>query len=121
MKKFLYIPLFYYFFFSTKMVSFWSEDVWIFDGSWLTKEKLRTWDVHVDNIPGIIRAVIDYLMWIAWTISVIFIIIWAYQMLFWSLEWSNNKWKDTIIMALTWFAIAALSWFIVKLVFDNFS
>lgn len=121
MKKNLYILLFYYFFFSSKLVSFWAEDVWIFDWSWLTKKKLREWDIHIWDIPNVISSSIDYLMWIAWTISVIFIIIWAYQMLFWALDWQNGKWKDTISMALIWFAISALSWFIVKLIFDNFS
>jgi type IV secretory pathway VirB2 component (pilin) len=60
-------------------------------------------------------------MEIAGTIAIIFIIIWAYKILFGSLEQDKTKWKDTIIMALSWFAIASLAWFIIKLIIDNFS
>lgn len=88
----------------------------------LSDEKIRNWDIHIDDIWPLIKDFIDYFIWIAWTIAVIFIIIWAYQILFGSVsEWSNSKWKETITSALIWFAIAVLSWFIVKLIFDNLS
>ena len=85
-----------------------------------TIEAIKTWDIHMDNIPNILIHAINFLMWIAWTISIIFIIIWAYKILFWSLSWSSAEWKDTVIMAVTWFAIASLSWFIIKFIIDNF-
>jgi len=90
--------------------------------SCLTNERIRNWDIHMDDISTVIRDLIDYFIAIAWTISVIFIIIWAYQMLFGSVtEASDSSWKDTIRYAIIWFAISALSWFIVKLIFDNLS
>lgn len=93
-------------------------DNWaIWDWPW----NLRTWDVHLVDIPNMIRNAIDFFMWFAWFIAIIFVIIWAYKILFWSLQQDKTKWKDTIIMALGWFAIAILAWFIVKLVIDNFS
>ena len=86
-----------------------------------TEAALRTWDIHTDDIPKILTGAIDFFMWIAGTVAVIFVIIWAYQILFGSLEQNKTKWKDTIIMALWWFAIASLSWFIIKLIIDNLS
>lgn len=87
-------------------------DCWLMD--------LRKWEVHLCHIPVIIVNMTEFFMWIAWTIAVIFIIIWWYQILFWSLENDKTKWKNTVVMALMWFALASLSWFIIKLIFDNF-
>jgi len=86
-----------------------------------TEEALRTWDVHLEDIPVMIRNAIDFFITIAWTVAIIFIIVWAYKILFWSLEQDKTKWKDTIIMAIWWFAIASLAWFIIKLIIDNLS
>jgi len=87
----------------------------------ITWDELRNWNIHIDNIPNMIKSLIDFFMWIAGTIAIIFIIIWAYKILLWWLEWDKTKWKDTIIMALWWFALASLSWFIIKFIIDNFS
>ena len=84
-----------------------------------TTEALRNWDVHVWDIPVIIKWSIDFFITIAWTVAIIFIIIWAYKILLGSLEQDKTKWKDTIIMAIGWFALASLAWFIVKLLIDN--
>lgn len=81
---------------------------------------LKKWEIHVDDIPNIIRNAIDYFMAIAWTIAVIFIIIGAFQILIGSLEQNKTKGKTTVVLALTWFAIASLAWFIVKFILDNF-
>jgi len=86
-----------------------------------TEEALRTWDIHIEDIPKILKWAIDFFMGIAGTIAIIFVIVWAYKILFGSLEQDKTKWKDTIIMALTWFALASLSWFIIKIILDNFS
>ena len=86
-----------------------------------TEKAIRTWDIHLDDIPNMITSAINFFMWIAWTIAIIFVIIWAYKILFGSLEQDKTKWKDTIIMALGWFAIAALAWFIIKLIVENLS
>ena len=89
-------------------------------GDSIEAEKLRSWDVHLEDIPKMIVAATNYLVWIAGTIAVIFIIIWAYQLLFGSLQQDKTKWRNTILMALGGFAIATLAWFIVKLIIDNF-
>jgi len=60
-------------------------------------------------------------MGIAGTISVIFIIIGAYKILFGSLQQDKTKGRDTIIMALGGFALAALAWFIIKVILANLS
>jgi len=96
-----------------------ANDAWLLWES-LSEKELREWDIHVEDIPNIIKWAIDFAMSIAWTIAVIFIIVWAYKILFGSLEQDKTKWKDTIIMAIFWFAIASLAWFIIKLVLSNF-
>ena len=93
-------------------------DWWIFGDS-LSESEIRDWDIHTEDIPNIIKGIIDFLMWISWTIAVIFVIVWAYKILFGSLEQDKTKWKDTIIMAIIWFAIASLAWFIIKVILDN--
>jgi hypothetical protein len=86
-----------------------------------TETAIKNWDIHLEDIPNMMRNAIDFFINIAWTIAIIFIIIWAYKILFGSLEQDKTKWKDTIIMALGWFAIASLAWFIIKLIIDNLS
>jgi Zn-dependent protease with chaperone function len=101
-----------------------AEDLWVFgsDNSCGIKQNdMRTWAIHIENIPCMIQWMINFFLWIAGTIAVIFVIIWAYKILFGSLSQDKTKWKDTIIMALTGFAIATLSWFIIKILLDNFN
>ncbi|MCP4523534.1 MAG: hypothetical protein GY828_04920 [Candidatus Gracilibacteria bacterium] len=75
--------------------------------------------IHIDDIPCFIQGAINFFLGIAGTIAVIFIIIGAYKILFGSLSQDTTKGKDTIIMALTGFAIASLSWFIIKFLINN--
>lgn len=95
-----------------------AQGTWVF-WSCLSITEIREWSATIDTIPCVISELIDVMMWIAWTISVIFIIIWAYQMLFWSLSKDNAKWKQTIIFAITWFVLASFSWLIIKFILDN--
>lgn len=88
---------------------------------WVTKEKLRNGDIHTDDIPKIISYAIDYLMGIAGTIAIIYIILWAYRIALGTIEWDKSKGKETIIYALAWFILASLSWIIMKFVIDNFA
>lgn len=88
---------------------------------WISDSKLRSGDVHLDDIPVAIRSAIDFFLSIAGTISVIFIIIGAYKILFGSLQQDKTKGRDTIIMALTWLALALLAWIIVKMILANLS
>jgi len=41
----------------------------------LSTEKLRNGDIHVEDIPGVLRSAIDFFMGIAGTIAVIFVVI----------------------------------------------
>lgn len=100
-------------------------DWWLFwDFKWsssASEKALRTGDIHTEDIPNMIRGAIDFFLGIAWTISIIFIIIWAYQLLMWSMESDSKTWKKTIAMAIGWFAIAALAWVMIWFVIDNLS
>ena len=96
-----------------------AADSWILDG--IDASDLREWNIHTDDIPDIISWAIDFLMWFAGTIAIIFIIIGWYKIALWSLEQDKTKWKETIFMALSWFAVAALSYVIIQMIIDNFS
>lgn len=87
----------------------------------ISENKLRNGDIHLDDIPNAIKSAIDFFMSIAATISVIFIVVGAYKILFGSLQQDKTKGRDTIIMALSWFALAALAWFIIKIILANLS
>jgi len=116
MKKYLALLMV----FSTK-IALADWDAWILSWDWIDWDKLRNGDIHLDDIPNMIKNAIDFLLGFAGTISIIFIIIWAYQLLFWSVVNEKTKWRDTIIMALAWFAVASLSWFIIQFVLTNFA
>jgi len=87
----------------------------------LDVNQIRKGEIHAEDIPWIIQGAINFFMGIAGTVALVFIIIGAYQILFWAISDNKQKGKDTIIMALSWFALAALSWFIIRLILDNFS
>jgi len=53
--------------------------------SWL--ERIRKWDLHLEDFPNIIHSMINTFIWIAGTVSVVFVIIWAYKVLFGSFWW----------------------------------
>lgn len=86
-----------------------------------TEEAIKKWNIHLDDIPSIIQYAINFFMGIAWTIAIIFVIIGAYQILFGSISQDKTKWRNTIIYALTGFALASLSWFIIRTIIDNLS
>lgn len=119
MKKILYTFIWYTLSLQIALADGWV--LWNFKGWNIedTEKALKTWNIHMEDIPVMIRNAIDFFITIAWTVAIIFIIIWAYKILLGSLEQDKTKWKDTIIMALGWFAIASLAWFIIKLIIDN--
>lgn len=84
-------------------------------------EALRNGDIHTDDIPTMIKNMVDFLMTIAGTIAVIFVILWAYQVIFKARTQNSIAWLKTIQMALTWFALSGLAWFIIKIILDNFN
>lgn len=118
MKKYIY-SLFLNFIIIKTTLATSENDAWIL--SWTTVEKLRNWDITIDDIPKILSYATDYLMSFAWTIAIIFIIIWAYKLALWSLEWDKSKWRETILLAIWGFILAALSWVILKIIIDNFT
>jgi hypothetical protein len=113
--------------FATKLTSLtvfadgeWKENTWILWWKDITQDKLRNWEIHLNDIPHILKYAIDFLLGFAWTVSVLFIIIWAYQILFGSISQEKTKWRDTIIMALAWFALASLSRFLLNYILSNY-
>lgn len=121
LKNIAYIIIWYFSIINSSFADWWI--LWNFkdNNKEKTEEAIRKWDIHLEDIPVMIRWAIDFFMTIAWTVAIIFIIVWAYKILFGSLEQDKTKWKDTIIMALLWFALASTAWFIVKLILDNLS
>lgn len=88
---------------------------------WLSNDKIRNGDINIDDIPLVIKSAINFFLGIAGTVAVVFVIIWAYKILFGSLQQDKSKWRDTIVAALWWFALATLSWLIVRFIIDNLS
>lgn len=113
MKKIFYSILWIFLSFEVTLAA----DGWVF---WISAWKLRRWEIHVDDIPWMIKWIINFLLSLSWTIAIIFIILWAYKILFSELQWDKTAWKNTIIMAITWFAIASLAWVIIGFILDNF-
>jgi len=119
-----------YYIYTTHVFNMFAEWTWAPTGllQWITpgwgksaSVRIKEGDLHLDDIPNVINAMINIFLWMAWTISVIFVIIGAYKLLFGSLKQDHTKWRETIVMALTGFAISVLAWFIVKFIFNNFS
>lgn len=120
MKNIVYIILWYIFWLQASFADGWILGTFR-DSPEETEKAIREWDIHLDDIPNMIKYAIDFLLWIAGTIAIIFVIVWAYKILLGSLEQDKTKWKETIIMAIFWFAIASLAWFIIKFLIDNLS
>ncbi len=87
----------------------------------LSNDKIKNGDIHIDDIPGILKHAINFFLGIAGTIAVIFVIVWAYKLLFGSVQSDKSKWRETILAALWGFSLAALSWLIVRFIIDNLS
>lgn len=120
MKKYTILFLWFMTLTVTNIQTIQAESLGLLEWVW-DKEKLRTGNVHLEDIPNVINSMINIFLGMAWTIAVIFVIIGAYKLLLGSLKQDPIKWRETIIMALTGFAISVLSWFIVKFIFNNFS
>ncbi|MDD4151953.1 MAG: hypothetical protein PHR68_05030 [Candidatus Gracilibacteria bacterium] len=101
------------------LISF--ADGGILGGSNLSDSDLKNGNIHTDDLPRIITGAIDFLMGFAGTISVVFIIIGAYQILFGAISGDKAKGQATVKLALTGFALSACAWIIIKIVIDNFS
>ncbi len=115
MKKILY-SLIGIFFINQQALADW----WILQ--WVSAEKLRSGDINTDDIPKIIMWATDFLMGVAGTVALIFIIIGAYKIAIGSAtENSTAEWKKTVLLALWGFILASLSWIIFKVILDNFT
>lgn len=113
MKKILFLFLSY-----TSLIQQSFADGWVL---WLSESKIRNGDIHIDDIPVALKNAINFFMGIAGTIAVIFVIVWAYKLLFGSLEQDKTKGRDTIVAALGGFVLAGLAWFIIRFIISNFS
>ena len=116
MKKIFYIIILFLVSINNVLASDW----WVINWGSIDGWKVRTWDFTIDDVPVAIVNATNFFIWIAWTVAVIFIIIWAYKYLFGSVEGNTESWKTTIYMALVGFAIAACDYFIIRFVIDNF-
>ncbi len=84
------------------------EGIWFFD-------KLKAWDVGLDDIPKIIVNLVEFLLGIAGAISVVVIIYWALQMQLNSgiMGKSDDKWRKIIMGGIVGFILSISSWFII--------
>ncbi len=110
MKKIFYIIVWILLSFQT---SFATENI-----TWISNKKLREGDVGLDDIWTLLSTLIKIWIYIAWSIAIIWIIFWAYKVLFGSLQ-GKNEWKDAIFKSILWLIITFCAWLIVKIIFDN--
>ncbi len=90
---------------------------------WIDNEKLRTWNVSFSDIPKSIQSATTFILWLAATIAMIMIIVWWLKYSLWTMEWSapnKSKAQETIKYWIMWFVVAVSSWFVIKLVIENF-
>lgn len=66
----------------------------------LSNDKIRNGDISLRDVPNVISHMINFFMGIAATISVIFIIVGAYQILFLSPQQDKTRGRNTIFAAL---------------------
>ncbi|MFO0763957.1 MAG: hypothetical protein U0518_03835 [Candidatus Gracilibacteria bacterium] len=86
----------------------------------ISKEDLRSGNITTDDIPKVIVSLINIVLALAGTISLIMIIYGAFQMVMGSYEQNVKGGKQTITYALIGLVISASSWFIIKFVFTSF-
>lgn len=86
----------------------------------ISKENLRSGNITTDDIPRVIVSLINIVLALAGTISLIMIIYGAFQMVMGSYEQNVKQGKQTITYALVGLVISASSWFIIKFVFTSF-
>ena len=116
MKKIFYIIMLFLLSINNVLASDW----WVINWGSIDGLKVINLFFNIDDVPVSIVNATNFFIWIAWTVAVIFIIIWAYKYLFGSVEGNTESWKTTIYMALVGFAIAACAYFIIRFVIDNF-
>ncbi len=98
-----------------------APNTWLLGWCDKTEQAIREWNIHFADFACLIRYMIDFFLYFAATIALIFVIIWAYQVAFGALSDNKTQWKDTILMALWGLALAALAWVIVKFILENIS
>lgn len=92
---------------------------------WLSDDEIRRWEVDLDTIPQVIVNIINYLLWIAGTVSIVALIYHAVQMQLHSGITGDSSWVDKAKAGMKWailgFILAVLAWFIVARVIDVLS
>lgn len=116
MKKNFFYSLLAFFLINNKALAVW--DGWFL---WVSETKIKNWDFTLSDIPNIISNATWFFMWLAWTVAVLVIIVWAYKYLFWSLQGKPDIWRETIAAAVFGFILAASAYIIIKFIIDNFS
>lgn len=108
--NFFYLFLFYLFQIN---ISFWADNY-----LWVDNDKLRNWNVWIDDIPKTINSFTGFVISTWAIISMLMIIYWAFRF---ALPTSDNKqkWKDAVMYGIIWLVVTLSSWFIVNVIISN--
>lgn len=90
---------------------------------WLSNDNLKQWNITFSDIPKAITNVTSFILWFAATIAMIMIIVWGLKYSLWTMNWSAPNKSDaekTIKFWIMWFVVSVSSWFVIKLVIENF-
>lgn len=95
----------------------WSSTNILNYGNNITDTDLRKWNVSMDTIPLVLVSIINVLLWVAGTISIVALIYYAVQMQINSGITGDSSWVDNAKRWMKWailgFIVAILAWFIV--------
>jgi hypothetical protein len=92
---------------------------------WFDWDKIRNWDFTIDDIPNTIVNIIEFLLGIAGTLSVVALIYHALQMQIHSGITGDSSGVDKAKAWMKWailgFVVSMLAWFIIARVVDIFT
>ena len=101
------------------------EETGIYNQSWLSKDDIRTGNITLDDIPGIIVSAIETFLALVGTICVVAIIYHAVRMqlasgILWDSNWVDKA-KKWIYSAMIGFVLSMSAWFIMTKLVSIFS
>lgn len=89
---------------------------------WIEDSKLKKWNITLSDIPKAIQSATTFILWLAATIAVVMIIVWALKYSLGSVSWSSPNKQNAVNTITFWilgFVLSISAWFIINLVIAN--
>lgn len=85
----------------------------------IENSKLRTGDIHFDDIPKAIISVTNFLLGLSATIAVVAIIYGAFRIVLGSVPGDKDSGKKIVMGAITGFVVAVSGWLVINTLISN--